>query len=165
MVHKHAGELAAHRLGHQCRGHRGIHAAREGQQHLAGAHLLPNLTNGGLLIISHGPVTPGSTYLIEEVADHAGAILGVVDLGVELDTVETAALVTDGHVGAGVGVGHQREPIRYLLHIVPVAHPGNTLCGQVPEKLAAGVEKSLGLAVLPGGVGLGRGDTPPQIVS
>ncbi len=42
VVHEHTGELAAHRLGQQCGGHGGIHAAGQGQQHLAAAHLLPD---------------------------------------------------------------------------------------------------------------------------
>ena len=42
VVHKHAGELIAHRLRQQRRRHGGVHAAAEGQQHLAVAHLLPD---------------------------------------------------------------------------------------------------------------------------
>ena len=72
--------------------------------------------------------------------------------GMVLDAVEAPALVADGHVGAGVGVGHQGEALRHLLHVVAVAHPGDALGGQALEELAGGVEIRLGLAVLPGGV-------------
>ena len=56
VVHKYAGQLTAYGLRHQRRRHRGIHAAGEGQQHLAVPHLLPDLTDGNIL---HNP--PWST--------------------------------------------------------------------------------------------------------
>ena len=41
-----------------------------------------------LLVVAHGPVALGAADLIEEVADHVGAVLRVVDLRVVLDAVE-----------------------------------------------------------------------------
>ena len=91
-------------------------------------------------------------------------MLGVVHLGVELHAVEAPALVADGHIGAGIGMGHQGKALRHLFHIVAVAHPGNALGRQALEKLAVGVEIRLGLAVLPGGVVRGRHHPAAQVV-
>ena len=164
MVHEHAGQLAAHGLGHQGRRHGGVHAAGQGQQDLAVPDLLPDLADGGLLVVAHGPVARRAADLVQEVADHVGAVLRVVDLGMVLDAVEAPALVADGHVGAGAGVGHQGEALRHLLHVVAVAHPGDALGGQALEEPAGCVEIRLGFAVLPGGVILGLGDPAAQVV-
>ena len=164
VIHEHAGELIAHGLGHQCRGHGGVHAAGERQQDAAVAHLFPDGSDGGLLVVAHGPVALGAADLIEEVADHGGAVLGVVHLGVILHTVEAAGLITDGHIGAGVGVGHQGEALGHLFHVVAVAHPGDALLGQALEELAGGIEIGVSLAVLPGGVLGGGDDLAAQVV-
>ena len=162
VVHEDAGELAAHSLRQQRRGHGGIHAAGESQEDPAIAHLLPDVPDGGGLVVAHAPVAGGVADLIEEVAEHLTAVLGVVHLGMVLHAVEAPALVGDGHVGAGVGVGDQGEALGDLLHIVAVAHPGDALGGDILEKAAGGIEPGLGLAVLPGGIVLGGGDPAPQ---
>ena len=165
VVHEHTGELTAHSLGQQSGTHGGVHAAGQGQQHLTVAHLLPDGGNGGVLVVLHGPVASGVTDLIEEVADHLHTVFGVVDLGVILHAVEALLLVGDGHVGAVGAVGHQFKALGHLGHIVAVAHPGDALLGQALEDGAVGVVPGLGLAVLPGGVVLGRGDLAAQGVS
>ncbi len=162
MVHEHAGELIAHRLGQQSGHHRGVHAAGECQEHLAAAHFLPDLGDGGVLVVLHGPVALGFAHLIEEVADHGDAVFRMVDLRVELHAVEAPSLVGNGHIGAVVGVGGEGEALGNLGHIVPVAHPGDALLGQALEDLAGGIVVGPGLAVLPGGVVLGLGDLAPQ---
>ena len=91
-------------------------------------------------------------------------MLRMIDLRVVLDAVEAAALIADGHIGAGVGVGHQSEALRHLLHVVPVTHPGDALGGKALEELAGRIEIRLGLAVLPGGVVLGLGNPAAQIM-
>ena len=127
MIHKYAGQLIAHSFGHQSRRYGGIHAAGQRQQHLAATDLFPDLTDGDILVVAHGPLALGTADFIEEIADHIRAVLGVVHLRVELHAVKAAAFIADGHVGAGIGVGHQRKALRHLFHIVAVAHPGNAL--------------------------------------
>ena len=159
VVYKHTGKLIAYGFCHQSGCHGGVHAAAERQQHLAVAHLFPDGADGGFLVISHGPVAGGTAHLIEEVADHVGAVFRVIDLRMILHAVESPGLVADGNVGAGIGMGHQREALGHLLHIVAVAHPGNALGRQVLEQFAAGVKIGLRFAVFPGGV-IGSGHNP-----
>ena len=102
--------------------------------------------------------------LVEEVADHLGAVLRVVHLWVELNPIKPSGRVSDGGGGAHVGVGGQGKPLRHLGHVVPMAHPGDALCRQPLEEGEAGVVLGGCLAVLPGGVLLGGGDQPAQAV-
>ena len=162
VVHKHAGELTAHRLGQQGRGYGGVHSAGQGQQHFPAADLLPDLSNGGPAVVLHSPVALGAAHLIEEVVDHVDAVLGVVDLGVELDPIEAPGLVRNGHIGAAVAVGGESEAVRHLGHVVPVAHPGDTLLRQALEEGRGGVVVGLGLAVFASGIVLGLGDLAAQ---
>ena len=61
-------------------------------------------------------------------------------------------------------MNHQFKALRHLLHIVAVAHPGNTLGRQALEQLAVGAEIGLRLAVLPGGIRRSRRHPAAQIV-
>ena len=163
VIHKDRRQPVAYRLGKQRRQHGGIHTAGQSQQHPArGADFLPQPGHGALAEIVHGPFAPGVAHLIQEIADHIGAVLGVVYLRVELHPVKAPALVGNGHVGASLGMSHQGKAVRHLCHIVAVAHPGNALLRQTLEKLTGGIIVCLGLAVLPGGIVLGRGDPAAQ---
>ena len=162
MIHKHAGELRAHRLGQQGGSHRGVHPPGQGQQYLPLANLLPQLSNGDILVVPHSPVAFGMTDFAEKAADHVHTALGMVDLRVELDAVEAPGLVGYGHVGAGIAVGGEGKALGHFCHVVPMTHPGHPLRGQAPEQLAGGVVVGEGFAVLPGGVVLGGGDLPTQ---
>ena len=86
----------------------------------------------------------------------------MVHLRVVLNPIEPPPLVGDGHVGAGIGMGHQSKALGHLCHIVPVAHPGDAAVGQVPEETAVRIVVGHGFSVLPGGIGLGGGDLPAQ---
>ena len=157
MVHEHACQLLSHGLGQQGGAHGAVHAARQRQQHPSAAHLFPNGGDCGPLVILHGPVALGPADLIEEVPDHFHAVFSVIDLRVVLHPVEAPLHIGDGHVGAGFRMGRQREPVRDLLHVVPVAHPADARLRQPLEEGAGGVIERLRLPVLPGGVVLGGG--------
>ena len=147
MIDKNAGELRADGLGEQRRHDRRIHAAGERQQHAAGADLFAHSGDGGVLVVAHRPVALRAADLVEEVADHVLAVLGVVDFGVILHAVEAALFIADGDVGAGIGMGDEGEPIGYLFHVVAVAHPRHALFGKPLEELAGRIEEGLSLAV------------------
>ena len=147
VVDKNAGELGADGLGQQRRHDGRVHAAGERQQHAAGADLFAHGGDGSIFIVAHRPVACRAADLVEEVADHRGAELRVVDLGMVLHAVEPARFVADGDVRAGVGVRDEREALGNDLHVVAVAHPRHALFGKALEELAARVKKRLGLAV------------------
>ena len=164
MIHENAGELTADGLRQQCGTNGTVHTAGESQQNLAVTDLLTDLTDGGVFIILHGPGAGSAADLIQEVADHLDAVLGVVHFGVILYTVEAPLGIGDGHVGTGHGMGHQLERLRHLCHVVTVAHPGDALLGKPLKNRAGGIIPGLGLAVFPGGIVLGRCDLAAQIV-
>lgn len=94
--------------------------------------------------------------------DHPGAVLCMVDLRVKLNAIKAPGCVGDGHIGAVVAVSGEGKARGHHGHVVPMAHPGCSLCGQALENLTAGVVVGTGLTVLPGGVLLGRGNLSAQ---
>ena len=86
----------------------------------------------------------------------------MIHLRVELNTVEAPALIGNGGIGAGVGMGDQRKALRNLGHVIAVAHPRNGLLRDALEQLAAGIVIGDGLAVLPGGILLRGSDLTAQ---
>ena len=156
VIDEHAGQLIAHGLGQHGRSHGGIDAARQCQQHAAGAYLLAQVCDGLLAVIAHGPASVSAADAVEEVAYHGKAVLGVVHLGVELHAVYAAAGVAYGCAGAALGVRGQAEALGYALHVVAMAHPGHAMLRQTVEQLAVGREVGLGAAVFAGN-GIARG--------
>ena len=103
------------------------------QMTLAVADLLADGGDGLVAVGGHGPVA-GEAGEGGEVPEDAGAVDGVVDLGVELHGVEVALRVRgDGEGGAGRGADH-REARGEGGDAVAVAHP---------DLLAAGLEKAV----------------------
>ena len=114
VIDEDAVELPAHGFRQQRRAHRGVHPARQGQQYLFVADLLPQLLDGYLAVVLHAPVAHAATHLIEEVFEHVVAVLGVVDLQVKLHRVEFAALILHSGHGAIIGVGGDSEALGHL---------------------------------------------------
>ena len=79
----------------------------------------------------------------------------MVDLWVKLYSVKAPALIGNGHIGTGVGMGHQCEALRHLCHIIAVAHPGNALLRKPLEQFTIGLIVGHRFTVLPGSVLLG----------
>ena len=80
----------------------------------------------------------------------------------ELYAVKAAHLVADCHVGTAVAVRGEREVIRDSRHVIAMAHPGNALFGQRPEKPAVRIEEGECPSVLPCGIILGSDDFAAQ---
>ena len=95
---------------------------------------------------------------------HLLAVLGVVYLGMELHTVEAAGFVAYADGRAGRAVRDKAEALRYLCHIVSVAHPRDALGWKSLEQAAAGIEKGRGLAVFTGGVRLRGGHLAAEVM-
>ena len=149
VVDEDAGELVADGLCDERGGNGAVHAAGQGQQDLAAADLLADGGDGGAHIVAHVPGAGAAADAVEEVADHILAVLGVVDLRVELHTVEATGLVSDGAGGAMLRDGTGAEALGQAGDEVAVAHPGDALLGQALEQ-AAGGEVRLGAAVFAG---------------
>ena len=151
VVDEHAGQLVADRLVDQHRGDRGIDAAREAADHLAGPDLLADALDRLLAKRLHGPVAAAAGDVAHEVADEQRPVRGVDHLGVELDAVEAPPLVGHGREGGVLGQGDGVEPVRQLGDPVAVAHPDGIALADVPdapEQVAVGDDLDLGAAEL-----------------
>jgi len=160
VVHEDTGELAAHRLVEEGRGHRGVHSAGEGQKHPVLADPAPDILEGPSDEILGGPA-------LGDGADAAGKILeqppshgGVDDLRVELQAVPSSAR------GAGDGRERSRRRMGQLAHssvdaedLVAVAHPGLKALWQTLEEWIWLEHLYLRETVLPFG---GPGDFAPM---
>ena len=123
VVDKHAGELLADRLVQQRRDHRGIHAARQPQQHMAAADLRPHAGDGVFDDVVGGPAAVAAANIFQEALVDPRALRGVRDFGMELQRVVTARFVghpADRQIGRG---GDDFETRRQFDHAIAVAHP------------------------------------------
>ena len=102
------------------------------------------------------------TRVKKEIAQHRLSVLCVIDLRVELDAVKAPRVVADGGVGAGCAPGDDPEALRYALHIVPVAHPGDARLRNTVKKRAVDGKDSFRFSVLPCGVRLRGYDRAAQ---
>ena len=152
------------RLGQEGSGHGAIHTAGQGQEDLAAAYFLPDLDNGPVLITLHGPVPGGPTDPIQEVPDHVRPMLGVIDLGVELDAVKAPGFVSNGYVGTGSCMAHQTEACGHLCHVIPMAHPADPLLRQALEEGTGGVVEGVGFSIFSSSIHLRCGDLAAQVV-
>ena len=162
VIHENAGELGADRLREQRGAHRRVHAAGQCQQHPAIANLLSQLCHGAFPKALHRPVTGGMADPRQKVAQHRLSVLRVADLRVELYAVKPAILIGNGRVGAGCAPGDHPEALRYALHIVPVAHPGDARLRNTVKKRAVDGKDSFRFSVLPGRVRLRGHDRAAQ---
>mgnify|MGYP006883493877 CR=1 FL=1 len=164
VIDKNAGELAADGLRHERRRDRRIHAAGERKQRLAGADLFADGLDRRLAVICHRPIAGGFADAVEEVPEHQAPLLRMVDLRMELHTVDPARLIADANGRAGVGVRAERKAGRHLGHVIAVAHPSNAFFLQAVEQLAARVKIGLRFAVFAGRILLRRRDLAAKVV-
>ena len=123
VVDEHAVQPIADRLLDHHRGDRGVDAAREPADDVAGvadllAHLLHRLVDER----RHGPVAVEATEL-REGAEHLATARGVEDLGVELHAPHPSPPVLDRREGTVPGATDPLEALGERLDVVAVAHP------------------------------------------
>ena len=75
------------------------------------------------------------------------AVLGVSNLGVELNGIELSVNVLHCSTGAVVGLGDNLKALRRLGDIIRMAHPNDALLGNVLPKKAVLAQLKLNLAV------------------
>ena len=123
VVDEHAGELVTDGLVQQRRHDRRIDTAGEPEQHVTLAHLRAHARDGVVDDAAGVPVGGAAADVVQEACIEPRALLGVGDLGMELQRVEAPRFVghaADGQVG---GRGDDLEPGRELGDAIAVAHP------------------------------------------
>ena len=145
MVNENAGELAANGFGNELRCNGAVYTAGESEQHFSVANLGADVFDGFLGVICHGPVGVAVANFHEEIFEHGGAVVGVVDFRMILHGVELLFHVYHGCDRAICGMSDGGEAFRHFCHIVNMAHPDDALRWQIFEKRCAGVELGFGL--------------------
>ena len=122
VIHEHAGELIADRLVNEDGDDRRVDPAGQRAQHPVVADLGANLLHGRVDERGHRPRAVDPAHF-EEVLQDLLALRGVRDLGMELDGVEAASLVSHGRHRAVRRRAERLKPPGRLHHGVAVAHP------------------------------------------
>ena len=147
-VDEDAPKALPHRLPDEDRRDRRIDTARQTAEDDSFRHRLADLRDGRLPEARHRPARRASAGVVEERLEHLGAVLGVLDLGVKLEPVESP----DGILERGDGcVRRSRRDCKALrngLDVVAVAHPDRLGRAQRAQEAPAG-HVDHGPAVLP----------------
>ncbi len=142
--------LTAHRLVDQGRRHGGVHAAAQGADHLAAAHLLPDAS---YLLPGERVERPGSSAAADgeqEVPEDARPRAGVRHLGMELQPVPAPV----GVFNRGDRLVRHRRHLktrRQPTDVVAVGHPDDGLFGDSVQQGGRADPPDCGPAVLPAG--------------
>jgi predicted ATPase/class 3 adenylate cyclase len=151
VIDEHAGQAITNGALDERGGDRGIHPAGQTADGVAAADLLADALDLLLNDVQHGPGRTAAGQL-EEPAEHAGAVLGVHDLGVELDAEQAAGRVLDRRHRRGRGPRGDREARRGRRAGIPVGHPHALLGGRACEQRPPFEETHFGRTVF-GGAG------------
>ncbi len=134
VVDEDAGEAVADGAVDENGGDGGVDSAGEGADGVAGfADFFADGVDGGLDEVFGGPVGFGFADVEEEVLDERGAVLGVMDFGVELDGPDIAGWVGDAGDGVG-GLGGEMEAFGEGFGGVAVGHPCGDGGGEFGEE-------------------------------
>ena len=148
VVDEHAGHLASNRTGAEGRHHGGIHAAGERQDHAVLAHGRTELVRHGLDQVVHGPRCLEAADVEQEVLEQLLAVLGVLDLGMELCGVDATLGVLHSGDRAHGGAGRHGKTLGHARDGIAVAHPHGLLERGGVEQRALAVSLDGGGAVL-----------------
>ena len=147
VIDEHADEVIADSFVEQYRGDGAVDAAGEGAEYLFADELFAVFGDLVLDEAVHLPVAGAAADVVEEVMEDLRAVLGMGDLGMELDGVDAAAFVAHRGGGAlscargcGEALGRDRD-------IVAVAHPADAFAGNVVKEDVV-INGQLDLAVL-----------------
>jgi hypothetical protein len=130
VVYEDAGQLLAHSPGEQRCTDRAVYTAGQCQQHSAVPHFFPNLGNGSLGIIAHGPVAGAAADIFQKAVQHRQTLLSVVYFRVELYGIQLPFRIFHSSYRAVFRVCSNGKAFRCLRDIVRVAHPGDCLFRQ-----------------------------------
>ena len=150
MIDEETGQLVAHSLVHEGRGHGGVHAARQGADDLRIADLLTDLRN---LLVHDGPGGPRGCdprTLVQEVLQRILAELGVAYLGVPLQAVEATLATFESSDRSLSGGGRDDETLGRALDGVTVAHPHDLIVGRSSKQTGITGHSGVSVPVLAG---------------
>ena len=134
VIHEDAVEALSDRPVNEHRGDRRVHPARRPADHLAVSHLGPDSGNRPLRVRAGVPAAPRSTHLKSEIPEDGRAVLGVDDLGMELQPVQTALGAFERRNPRLPGACRAVKPVRQRVHEVAVARPGPEPLGNPRKK-------------------------------
>ena len=122
-------------------------SSRKGTQHLASANfsleLLHSLLHKGI----HLPGTGAAAHVVDEIAQHLGAVFGMQHLRMELHCIKLALRILGSCYRAVGSVSSDFKAGRNLFNIVIVAHPADILGRDIGKHGAGGVNIHQGFAV------------------
>ena len=153
VIDEDAVELAGDGLGEQRSAHGGIHTAGEAEDDMRVADLRAHAFDKLKLEVFQIIIPRRAAGVIEEAADHGGAVGRAFDLGVELEGIEAAGIVCHGGVGAGFRMGDGDEALRQDVYLVGMAHKADLRSVKPFKQEGRRVHAHSGLAVLAGGAG------------
>ena len=134
MIDEHRHQLLTHRTVNQFPGHRGIHAARQAEEHLVAAHLRADAGDAVLDDVARVPVRAAPADLVHETMQYPGALAGVGHLRMELQTVDRFVFM-DNDRRQVILRGRDHAIARgYALDRVSVAHPGQETVRQTLQQ-------------------------------
>mmetsp|Transcript_2866 Transcript_2866/g.8726 ORF Transcript_2866/g.8726 Transcript_2866/m.8726 type:complete len:440 (+) Transcript_2866:367-1686(+) len=136
VVDEHGVEAVADGARHEHAGHRRVHAAAHGTDHVpVGAHLLLDGANRLRHHIAHGPVSRAAADANHKVAQDGRALGRVRHLRVELKAVHASLGVGDGAMLRVLRDAHVVEALWKLVQLVSVAHPHLERVAQARQQL------------------------------
>ena len=148
VVDEDTGHLLADGAGAKGGDHRGVDAAGKGQDDAVLPHLVAKIGGHGLDEVVHRPVLLELADVEEEVREDLLAVLGVLDLGVELRGVDALLGVLHRGDGAYGGPSGDDEALGHVADSVEVAHPHGLLHRRAVEQGALRLALELGRTVL-----------------
>ena len=122
-VDEDARELVANRLVDECRGDRGIHAAREAADDAARTDLRADGGHGAGTERVHRPEPGQARDAMGEIAQERRAVRRMHDLGMEHRAVEFSPVVRQHREGGAFAAGDGLKTGRQAGHAVAVRHP------------------------------------------
>src|SRR4051812_3203390 len=122
-VDKHADELVADRAMQECSNDRGVNTTGKPQQDLALSNLSTDTVDCIFDDVADAPESVTAADLANESFQNPRSLFGVRDLGMELNTIETAPFISHRRVGNGLRRGRRLKTGRKSRDPIAMAHP------------------------------------------
>src|SRR3954451_7987996 len=122
-VDKHADELVADRAMQERSNDRGVNTTGKSQQHLSLSNLRTNTVDCVFDDVADAPESVTAADLANESFQDPRSLFGMGDLGMELNTVETALFISHCRVGNGLRRGRRLKTGRKSRDPIAMTHP------------------------------------------